>query len=47
VEKNKEMFAKKKVLMYCTGGIRCERGSAFLKDKVSGFIEDQSILRYF
>ena len=24
---------KKKVLMYCTGGVRCERASAFLKSK--------------
>lgn len=24
-QKNREMFAHKKVLMYCTGGVRCER----------------------
>ncbi|XP_012878784.1 PREDICTED: thiosulfate sulfurtransferase/rhodanese-like domain-containing protein 2 [Dipodomys ordii] len=33
VDKNLELFREKKVLMYCTGGIRCERGSAYLKAK--------------
>lgn len=28
-----EEFSKKKVLMYCTGGIRCEKASAYLKQK--------------
>ncbi|XP_014663627.1 PREDICTED: thiosulfate sulfurtransferase/rhodanese-like domain-containing protein 2 [Priapulus caudatus] len=27
------MFSGKDVYMYCTGGIRCERGSAYLKQK--------------
>ncbi|XP_056093608.1 thiosulfate sulfurtransferase/rhodanese-like domain-containing protein 2 [Rhinichthys klamathensis goyatoka] len=33
VEKNLDLFRDKKVLMYCTGGIRCERGSAYLRSK--------------
>lgn len=31
VKDNMDMFRDKRVLMYCTGGIRCERASAFLK----------------
>lgn len=37
VDQNLELFRDKKVLMYCTGGIRCERGSAYLCSKVSTF----------
>ncbi|XP_055368585.1 thiosulfate sulfurtransferase/rhodanese-like domain-containing protein 2 [Betta splendens] len=33
VDQNLELFREKKVLMYCTGGIRCERGSAYLCSK--------------
>ncbi|XP_006887024.1 PREDICTED: thiosulfate sulfurtransferase/rhodanese-like domain-containing protein 2 [Elephantulus edwardii] len=33
VDKNLDLFKEKRVLMYCTGGIRCERGSAYLKAK--------------
>ncbi|XP_076005305.1 thiosulfate sulfurtransferase/rhodanese-like domain-containing protein 2 [Genypterus blacodes] len=33
VDQNLEIFRDKKVLMYCTGGIRCERGSAYLRSK--------------
>ncbi|XP_076996098.1 thiosulfate sulfurtransferase/rhodanese-like domain-containing protein 2 isoform X2 [Tamandua tetradactyla] len=33
VDRNLELFREKRVLMYCTGGIRCERGSAYLKAK--------------
>ena len=33
VEKNKSKLRDKKVLMYCTGGVRCERASAFVKNK--------------
>ncbi|CAL9706639.1 unnamed protein product [Knipowitschia caucasica] len=33
VEKNLELFRDKRVLMYCTGGIRCERASAYLHSK--------------
>jgi len=31
IEQNKELFKDKQVLMYCTGGIRCERASTFVK----------------
>jgi len=34
VEKNKEQLSGKKVLMYCTGGIRCEKASVVVKDAV-------------
>uniref|UniRef100_UPI00358F9A50 thiosulfate sulfurtransferase/rhodanese-like domain-containing protein 2 isoform X2 n=1 Tax=Myxine glutinosa TaxID=7769 RepID=UPI00358F9A50 len=33
VEKNLVLFCSRRVLMYCTGGIRCERASAFLRSK--------------
>jgi predicted sulfurtransferase len=33
IEENLEQFKDKQVLMYCTGGIRCERASAVLKVK--------------
>ncbi|XP_036069968.1 thiosulfate sulfurtransferase/rhodanese-like domain-containing protein 2 [Oryzias melastigma] len=33
VDQNLELFRDKKVLMYCTGGIRCERASAYLLSK--------------
>ena len=33
LEENLEQFADKQVLMYCTGGIRCERASAYLNEK--------------
>ncbi|XP_072291965.1 thiosulfate sulfurtransferase/rhodanese-like domain-containing protein 2 [Eucyclogobius newberryi] len=33
VEQNLELFREKRVLMYCTGGIRCERASAYLRSK--------------
>ena len=33
VENNLKSFKDKKILMYCTGGIRCEKASAFLKSK--------------
>ncbi|XP_070693116.1 thiosulfate sulfurtransferase/rhodanese-like domain-containing protein 2 [Pempheris klunzingeri] len=33
VDQNLELFRDKRVLMYCTGGIRCERGSAYLRSK--------------
>ncbi|XP_061582100.1 thiosulfate sulfurtransferase/rhodanese-like domain-containing protein 2 [Cololabis saira] len=33
VDQNLELFKDKRVLMYCTGGIRCERGSAYLRSK--------------
>ncbi|XP_078252147.1 thiosulfate sulfurtransferase/rhodanese-like domain-containing protein 2 isoform X2 [Rhinoraja longicauda] len=33
IDTNLECFKGKQVLMYCTGGIRCERGSAYLRSK--------------
>lgn len=33
IESNQELFKDKHVLMFCTGGIRCERASAYLKSK--------------
>lgn len=33
IENNLETFKNKQVLMYCTGGIRCERASAYLNEK--------------
>ncbi|XP_056374943.1 thiosulfate sulfurtransferase/rhodanese-like domain-containing protein 2 isoform X2 [Hyla sarda] len=33
VDQNLDLFKDKTVLMYCTGGIRCERGSAYLRSK--------------
>ncbi len=33
IDANQELFKDKEVLMYCTGGIRCERASSYLKSK--------------
>jgi predicted sulfurtransferase len=33
IDANLDLFREKKVLMYCTGGIRCERASAYLQTK--------------
>lgn len=33
IDTHLELFKDKDVLMYCTGGIRCERASAYLKSK--------------
>ncbi|XP_033105767.1 thiosulfate sulfurtransferase/rhodanese-like domain-containing protein 2 [Anneissia japonica] len=33
VDQNLSLFEDKRVVMYCTGGIRCERGSAYLRSK--------------
>uniref|UniRef100_A0A8C8RHY4 Thiosulfate sulfurtransferase/rhodanese-like domain-containing protein 2 n=1 Tax=Pelusios castaneus TaxID=367368 RepID=A0A8C8RHY4_9SAUR len=35
IDENLELFKNKRVLMYCTGGIRCERGSAYLRTKAA------------
>lgn len=32
IEQNLDQFKDKQVLMYCTGGIRCERATAYLKE---------------
>ena len=34
VQQNSQNLANKKVLMYCTGGIRCEKASAFIRNQV-------------
>ncbi|MFT7185555.1 MAG: UPF0176 protein [Pseudohongiellaceae bacterium] len=48
VEKNLDSSKHKKVAMFCTGGIRCEKSTAFLKEK--GFEEvyhlEGGILKY-
>jgi predicted sulfurtransferase len=33
IQKNRKQLEGKKILMYCTAGVRCERASAFLKKK--------------
>jgi predicted sulfurtransferase len=33
IDANQELFKDKEVLMYCTGGVRCERATAYLKEK--------------
>jgi len=33
IDNNIDLFRDKQVLMYCTGGIRCERASAYLNEK--------------
>ena len=33
IDEHPELFKDKEVLMYCTGGIRCERASSYLKSK--------------
>src|SRR3990167_2540984 len=33
IDENLEQFKDKQVLMYCTGGIRCERATTYLKSK--------------
>tara|TARA_B110000444_G_C18794659_1_gene574232 strand:+ start:146 stop:1090 length:945 start_codon:yes stop_codon:yes gene_type:complete len=32
INQNQEMLRKKKVAMFCTGGIRCEKSTAFMKE---------------
>ena len=38
-EETKEKLKDKTVLMFCTGGIRCERASAYLKNKIGDQVE--------
>ena len=33
VRKNRSLFGRKKILTYCTGGVRCERFTALLKEE--------------
>ncbi|KAM7273530.1 hypothetical protein ACFE04_028194 [Oxalis oulophora] len=37
IDNNSEQLRGKNVLMYCTGGIRCEMASAYLRSKGAGF----------
>ncbi|KAA0035728.1 rhodanese-like domain-containing protein 6 isoform X2 [Cucumis melo var. makuwa] len=37
IDDNSEKLRGKQILMYCTGGIRCEMASAYIKSKGSGF----------
>jgi UPF0176 protein len=32
-EENKDLFKKPKIAMFCTGGIRCEKSTAFMKEQ--------------
>jgi len=36
VQENKSSLQDKKVLMYCTGGIRCEKASAYIRKEMEG-----------
>ena len=33
IDENLDLFKDKKVLMHCTGGVRCERATSYLKEK--------------
>lgn len=48
VEDNKETLEGKKIAMFCTGGIRCEKSTAFMKEKgyQDVFHLDGGILQY-
>ncbi|KAH7277418.1 hypothetical protein KP509_39G049900 [Ceratopteris richardii] len=37
IDSNAERLRNKSILMYCTGGVRCEMASAYIKKKGSGF----------
>ncbi|CAD7701467.1 unnamed protein product [Ostreobium quekettii] len=37
IDRNLEALTDKTVLMYCTGGVRCERASAFLRERGAAF----------
>lgn len=37
LDRNESILRDKLVMMYCTGGVRCERASAYLRDKGLGF----------
>lgn len=43
LQQNKELFQDRRVLMYCTGGIRCERASAYMKE--AGFASSVAQLK--
>lgn len=35
MDDNLDNFRGKKILMYCTGGVRCERASAYLQARLA------------
>ncbi|KXZ48398.1 hypothetical protein GPECTOR_28g805 [Gonium pectorale] len=37
LDEHEEALRNRTVLMYCTGGVRCERASAYLREKGAGF----------
>ena len=37
VDRNADLLEGKRVLMYCTGGVRCERASAYVRQKGPAF----------
>lgn len=37
MDRHEGALRHRRVLMYCTGGVRCERASAYLKEKGEGF----------
>jgi UPF0176 protein len=46
-EKNKEQFKDKKVLMCCTGGVRCEKSTAYLvKNGYDAYHLEGGIIKY-
>lgn len=49
INQNADQFKDKRVLMYCTGGIRCERASSYVKEKTQAkevYQMDGGIHRY-
>ena len=48
VKKNSDMFRDKKIAMFCTGGIRCEKSTAYMKAQGYGdvFHLEGGILKY-
>jgi predicted sulfurtransferase/23S rRNA-/tRNA-specific pseudouridylate synthase len=43
VQENKSALKDKKVLMYCTGGIRCEKASAFIRNELKDVSSNGSV----
>lgn len=37
LDRHEDELAGKQILMYCTGGVRCERASAYLREKGAPF----------
>ena len=43
VQENKSALKDKKVLMYCTGGIRCEKASAYIRNELKDISSTSSV----